>query len=117
MSADAIFYTTDDPDPVTAWPGDPTAAGTRLGTDIGHWKPIGAAPLDQWAPTHLVDEPAGATFRYSKAVADLTPPDPDWLTRIPTTPKTQTTQADKTTQAVRGSAQRSPGRSTRGRGQ
>lgn len=38
---DTIIYTSDEPDPVKAWPGDPD----QLGNGLGQFKPEGTAPL------------------------------------------------------------------------
>lgn len=66
VDRDAIFYASDDPDPTSAWPGDPT----KLGTGLGAWKPIGTGDLTTWGPVHLTKRTG--RWRYSDALADLT---------------------------------------------
>lgn len=49
---DTVLYLSDDPDPATAWPGDPK----KYGTGFGQFKPEGSALLSdqflhQAAPT------------------------------------------------------------------
>ena len=70
---DAIFYASNDPDPVTAWPGDVSS----LGTTPGKWKVIGSADLQTWGPEVLVDQTPRTGFKgfrtwnYDTAVAAL----------------------------------------------
>lgn len=65
VDRDAVFYASDDPNPVTAWPGDPA----KLGTALGSWKPIGSADLTTWGPKHLVKRPG--RWHYADAVDEL----------------------------------------------
>ena len=41
MLTDTVLYLSDDPDPATAWPGDPK----KYGTGFGQFKPEGSALL------------------------------------------------------------------------
>lgn len=73
---DAIFYASNDPDPVTAWPGDPKKIGD---TRMGDWRPLGTAELGDWGPAHLIDQTPGSGHRgfrawnYQSAKDALTP--------------------------------------------
>jgi hypothetical protein len=73
---DAVFFASDNPDPVAGWPGDPS----KLGTGVGQWKPIGSAHLADWGPAHLTEgkfqpgQPVRRGWRYKEAAADLAPP-------------------------------------------
>ena len=66
VDRDAVFYASDDPDPATAWPGDPT----KLGAAVGAWKPIGSAELTIWGPQFLPKRIG--RWHYSDAVQALT---------------------------------------------
>lgn len=65
VDRDAVFYASDDPDPATAWPGDPA----KLGTKIGAWKPAYSAELTTWGPEFL-SKRAGR-WPYADAVAAM----------------------------------------------
>lgn len=65
VDRDAVFYASDDPDPIGAWPGDPA----KLGPALGSWKPIGTADLATWGPKHLVKRPG--RWHYADAVDEL----------------------------------------------
>lgn len=69
VDRDAIFYASDDPNPASAWPGDPA----KLGTNLGSWKAIGSAELAVWGPDHL--EQKSGRWHYTNAVQALTKPD------------------------------------------
>lgn len=47
---DTIAYASNDPDPVSGWPGQPG----HLGPKPGQWKPAGSGELQPWGPKHLV---------------------------------------------------------------
>lgn len=66
VDRDAIFYASDEPDPIKAWPGDPK----KIGTSLGSWKPIGTGELAEWGPTHLAKRTG--RWRYNDAVQALT---------------------------------------------
>lgn len=65
VDRDAIFYASDDPDPISAWPGDPS----KLGTSPGAWKAIGTGDLQSWGPEHLAKRVG--RWRYAEAVDAL----------------------------------------------
>lgn len=74
---DAVFYASTEPNPMKAWPGDPS----KLGTGVGQWKPIGSADLGTWGPKHLTEatafvagQPLPRGWLYKNAANDLTPP-------------------------------------------
>ena len=50
---DLIVFTSDEPDPVKAWPGDPA----KLNDNPGGWKVYGSALLEQWGEQFLVERP------------------------------------------------------------
>lgn len=54
VDRDLIVYASDDPDPVTAWPGEQKKL---VGTSPGGWKPAGTALLQEWGPAWLVEPP------------------------------------------------------------
>lgn len=66
VATDAIAFAVDDPNPVTAWPGDPA----KLGEGIGAWKPIGTADLATWGPKHLRKHVG--VWPYGAAMSELT---------------------------------------------
>lgn len=66
VDRDAIFYLSDEADPVKAWPGNPD----KLGTAIGSWKPIGSTTLDNWGPEFLAKR-HGGRWPYFEAVTAL----------------------------------------------
>jgi uncharacterized protein DUF927 len=65
VDRDAVFYASDEPDPIRAWPGDPS----KLGVGLGSWKPIGSAELATWGPQFL-SKRAGR-WHYGDAVDAL----------------------------------------------
>lgn len=65
VDRDAIFYASDDPKPISAWPGDPS----KLGTNPGAWKAIGTGDLQAWGPAHLPKRVG--RWRYTEAVEAL----------------------------------------------
>ncbi|WP_203338641.1 DUF927 domain-containing protein [Nocardioides limicola] len=65
VDRDAVFYASDNPDPIAAWPGDPA----KLGTSLGSWKPIGTADLQTWGPEYLPKRTG--RWHYADAVAAL----------------------------------------------
>ncbi|MGL5826245.1 MAG: DUF927 domain-containing protein [Nocardioides sp.] len=65
VDRDAVFYASDLPDPVAAWPGDPA----KLGSGLGSWKPIGSTELAEWGPMFLPKRTG--RWHYADAVAAL----------------------------------------------
>lgn len=68
VDRDAIFFASNDPDPVTAWPGDPR----QLDTKLGAWKPAYSAELEDWGPTYLRKRPG--RWPYADATAAMNGP-------------------------------------------
>lgn len=66
VDRDLLVYASDDPNPVTAWPGKPDTYGTTP----GKWKHEGSAELATWGPAHLAKE--FGLWNYNDAIADLT---------------------------------------------
>lgn len=71
-ATDTITYTSDDPDPATAWPGKPA----DLGRGFGRWKPTGTGVLAEWGPRWLDGTRLDPT-RLAEAVDALTVPEPE----------------------------------------
>lgn len=65
VDRDAIFYASDEPDPIAAWPGDPT----KLGSGLGAWKHIGSTELAEWGPRFLPKRTG--RWHYADAVEAL----------------------------------------------
>lgn len=55
VDRDTILYLSNDPDPRSAWPGNPD----KLDSIQGGWRPTGTTRLVDWGPTALADH-AGA---------------------------------------------------------
>ena len=72
VATDTVLYASDDPDPVTAWPGDPGS----LGRGFGQYKPEASGLLAE----HL-DYLNGSDYRGK---LDLTPAD-EWQAALPRT--------------------------------
>lgn len=60
VDRDTIIYASDDPDPRSAWPGDPA----KYGQVSGGWRAIGSARLAEWGPDAL--KPKAGAWRYNQ---------------------------------------------------
>lgn len=68
VDRDAVGFVSDDPDPISAWPGNPD----KLGTSTGAWKPMGSADLATWGPQALAKKPG--RWAYDQHTSALTLP-------------------------------------------
>lgn len=66
VDRDAVFFASDNPDPVEAWPGDPA----KLGPNLGSWKPIGTTTLAEWGPRFLPKR--AGRWHYADALEAMT---------------------------------------------
>lgn len=60
VDRDTIILASNDPNPETAWIGDPS----KLNSLKGGWRPTGTARLQDWAPEALKGDYRGSTWRY-----------------------------------------------------
>lgn len=69
VDRDTIIYASNDPDPATAWPGNPN----KYGSASGGWRAIATAPLAEWGPQALTGRKG--MWRYAQHVAAMTKAD------------------------------------------
>lgn len=71
VDRDTIILASNDPNPETAWIGDPGKLNSRK----GGWRPTGTARLQDWAPEALKgDYRSGSTWRYVEHMDRMSEP-------------------------------------------